>query len=212
MGGAVATRPAKLLHLLQELGERMNPRRLILAFVVVLVGAIPLVASGPLGIYGIVEKVVFEPNDQSPDRVQVWGAFAYVDGGVGQPLAVSAAKRGYMYFRLLPQAEGGSDQSIKLIRNEWADLKSVAGTGQAVGFGKWGYIGGFGELQPDASAQRPPYILERAPGNPRTDLRVRPGSETPTAPALYQTDSGVVKLSEAGSHAAIVKQLKAALR
>lgn len=42
----------------------------------------------------------------------------------------------------------------------------------------------------------PPYILERAPG---------------TGPALYQTDSGIVKLSETGSHAAIVKQLKDAL-
>jgi hypothetical protein len=43
-------------------------------------------------------------------------------------------------------------------------------------------------------------------------LRVRPATETPSAPALYQTDSGVVKLSETGSHAAVVKQLKALLR
>lgn len=186
----------------------MTTRKLILACVVLLAGAVHLGASGPLGIYGIVEKVVFEPNEQSPERIQVWGAFAYVDGGVGQSLTVSAAIRGYLYFRL----EAGTDQSIKLIRNEWADLKSVAGTGQAVGFGRWGYIGGFGGLQPDRTSRNPPYILERAPGNPLTDLRVRPASEKAGMPALYQTDSGVVKLSESGSHAAIVKQLKAALR
>jgi hypothetical protein len=112
----------------------------------------------------------------------------------------------------LPAAEGGTGQSIKLIRTEWADLKSVAGTGQAVGFGRWGYIGRFGGLQPDTTSRNPPYILERAPGNPLTDLRVRPASEAPGMPSLYQTDTGVVKLSESGSHAAIVKQLKSALR
>lgn len=184
----------------------MNPRKLVLVFVVLLVGAIQLGASGPLGIYGIVEKVVFEPNDKTPERVQVWGAFAYVETSVvGQSLTVSAAKRGYLYFRL-----GGASDTV--VRNEWADLKSVAGTGEAVGFGRWGYIGGFGGLQPDVTSRKPPYILERSPGNPLTDLRVRPAAEPPAGPALYQTDSGVVKLSESGSHAAIVKQLKAALR
>ena len=184
----------------------MKPGRLILAFVILLAGAAHLGASGPLGIYGIVEKVVFEPNEQSPERVQVWGSFAYVDGGVGSSLAVSAPLRGYLYFRL-----GGAADA--LVRNEWTDLKSVAGTGQAVGFGRWGYIGGFAGLQPDAASRTPPYILERSgPNSARsTDLRVRPATETPTAPALYQTDSGVVKLSESGSHAGVVKQLKAAL-
>ena len=31
-------------------------------------------SSGMLGIYGIVEKVVFEPNEQVPDRVQLRAA------------------------------------------------------------------------------------------------------------------------------------------
>src|SRR5687768_10357820 len=86
-------------------GECMSSRKLILAFVVLVVGAVHLGASGPLGIYGIVEKVVFEPNEQSPERIQVWGAFAYVDGGVGSSLTVSAPKRGYLYFRLGSSAD-----------------------------------------------------------------------------------------------------------
>ena len=84
-------------------GKRMTPRKVILALMVVLTGAAHLGASGPLGIYGIVEKVVFEPNEQAPERIQVWGAFAYVEGGVGQSsLTVSKPVRGYLYFRLLP--------------------------------------------------------------------------------------------------------------
>src|SRR5687767_15768849 len=101
----------------------MTTRKLILAFVVLLAGAVNLGASGPLGIYGIVEKVVFEPNEQSPERIQVWGAFAYVETSVvGQSLTVSKPVRGYLYFRL-----GASSDA--LVRNEWADLKAVAGTG-----------------------------------------------------------------------------------
>ena len=163
-------------------------------------------ASGPLGIYGIIDRVVFEPDEHTPDRVQVWGAFAYVDRGRTPQL--SPAKRGYLYFRLPTLGE-----SAETVRHEWADLKALAGTGQAVGFGTWGYIGAFEGLRPDARATLPPYILERRiQGGEQTDLRVRPPSEPPAAPAAYQTNAGVVRLSTTGSHAAIVKQLRAALQ
>ena len=65
--------------------------------VIFFLAAARLFASGPIGIYGIVEKVVFEPNERSPERIQVWGAFAYVDGGANSGLGVSAVKRGYLY-------------------------------------------------------------------------------------------------------------------
>lgn len=184
---------------------RLEP---VVASLVFVVGTAWLVASGPIGVYGIVEKVVFEPSASAPDRIQVWGVFAYADIAVG-PSAFSAAKRGYMYFRL---PEGATPAAIETIKKEWADLQSVAGTGQAIAFGKWGYIGGFGGLQPDARPTMPHYILESSPGNPQTDLRVRPASETPAGPAQYQTNAGIVKLSDAGSHAAVVQQLKDALK
>jgi hypothetical protein len=169
-----------------------------------------LTASGPIGIYGIVEKVVFEPTEQSPERIQVWGAFAYVDGGANSALAVSPVKRGYLYFKL-PPASVATARDVEAVKKEWADLKAVAGTGQAIGFGSWGYIGN--GLQPQVRGTMPPYILERAPGGgAQTDLRVRPASEAPTVPAAYQTEFGIVKLSDRGSHAAIVKQLKDSLK
>jgi hypothetical protein len=103
--------------------------------------------------------------------------------------------------------------SVRLVRTEWADLKAVAGTGQAVGFGRWGYIGGFDELHPTVHNYSPPYILESTPrGGTLTYLRVRPALERGAPAASYQTNMGVVKLSETGSHAAIVKQLRESLR
>ena len=190
----------------------MNTPGRVLVMLGLLVGAAQLIASGPLGIYGIVEKVVLEPDEKTPERIQVWGAFEYVDGA-SPSVTVSAAKRGYLYFRLPTGADGATNRSqVDVIRSEWADLKAVAGTGQAIGFGRWGYIGAFPGLQPDTRSNRPPYILERGHGNPQTDLRVRPASEAPGSPALYQTNAGIVKLREGGSHAAIVKQLQDALK
>lgn len=184
----------------------MRTARLVVAAAAAWLVAAPLSASGPLGIYGIVDKVVFEPGDQAPQRVQVWGAFAYVDGGDGG--SVSAARRGYLYFTL-PQRVAATPRQVELIRREWADLKAVAGTGQAVGFGRWGYVGWFGGLSPDTLNVGPPYALERAPqGGAQTDLRVRPASERPANPAAYETNTGVVKLTDGGSHAAIIKELR----
>ena len=171
-------------------------------------------ASGRIGFYGIIEKVVFEPNDTAPERIQLWGAFAYVDGGAAANTAVSPVKRGYLYFRLRSDIPGfTSDAQAEQRKKEWNDLKAVAGTGQAIGFGSWGYIAGFGGLQPDVIAAPPSFLYENKPsGGAQADLRVRPATEAPGNPATYQTETGIVKLSDAGSHAAIVQQLKDALK
>jgi hypothetical protein len=191
--------------------------RTIVTILSVLLLAPMLSASGPVGLYGIVEKVVFEPAESAPERVQVWGAFAYVDGGAsGRGLGVSKAARGYLYFKLpRPDARGATPQDAVNARREWSDLKAVSGTGQAIGFGSWGYIGAFEGLDPSASRNNPPYILQPGPAGgvnaEHADLRVRPASEPPASPAAYETDAGIVKITENG-HAAIIKQLRDALR
>jgi len=92
--------------------------------------AVTLWASDPVGVYGIVEKVVFEPNETSPQRVQVWGAFAVATKN--NPNDYQPAQRGYLYYTLTPGKED-------LAKREWNDLKSVAGTGQPVAFSvRWG--------------------------------------------------------------------------
>ena len=90
-----------------------------------LLGATPAFASDPVGIYALVEKVVTEPADGTPDRVQVWGVFALADRG--SPDDYAEPVYGYLYYN--------AQEKPDMARREWADLKSVAGTGQAVAFG-----------------------------------------------------------------------------
>ncbi len=82
--------------------------------------------SDPIGIFARVDKVVFEPNAEAPERIQVWGAFALASkqGGAYEPV-----QRGYLYYSLKPGKE-------EVCRKEWADLKAIAGTDQIVGIGR----------------------------------------------------------------------------
>jgi hypothetical protein len=94
------------------------------ALALVIAGTAIVVASDRIGVYAVIDKVVFEPNDQNPERVQVWGAFAVAtrkDRDNYDPV-----QRGYLYF----SAAG----SRPMTRAEWNDLKSVAGTRKVVGF------------------------------------------------------------------------------
>ena len=167
----------------------MKAARAILVLLVLVFAAADLIASGPVGIYGMIEKVIFEPNEKSPERIQVWGAFAFVDGGLSGPGVTSKPQRGYLYFTLPP---GNAQLAAK---TEWADLKAVAGAGQAIGFGNWGYTG--------------PFTFDGLAL--RTGVRVRPQSEAPASPDVYWTNAGIVKLNGQGNRAGIVKQLREAL-
>jgi hypothetical protein len=89
------------------------------------VGAARALASDPIGVYALVDKVVFEPNETNPERVQIRGAFAIAEG---YGYTYKKAERGYLYYKLNPDKPTAC-------RNEWADLKAVAGTGQIVAFG-----------------------------------------------------------------------------
>jgi hypothetical protein len=104
-------------------------RKFVLAMaiaVAVISGAQILRASDPVGIYAVIERVVFEPNENTPQRIQVWGAFSLSEGKLGD--FYQAPQRGYLYLTLPPGKE-------TVAKKEWADLKSMAGTNQGVGFG-----------------------------------------------------------------------------
>jgi hypothetical protein len=117
-------------------------------------------------------------------------------------------QHGYLYFKL-PE---GNEQAV--VKAEWSDLKGVAGTGQAVAFGNWGLVGNVKALTSrTADSRGVPYLVELTPGGGKqTDVRVRPASETPTNPGVYSTNAGVVKLSDQGNRAELVRQLKEALK
>jgi hypothetical protein len=89
-------------------------------------------ASGPIGVYALVDKVAFEPGADKPERIRISGVFMVAQETPDNSTVYSAPQRGYLYFEL---PKGNED----LARREWTDLKSVAGTRQVVGFGSsWG--------------------------------------------------------------------------
>lgn len=91
-------------------------------------GLVTAQASDFIGIYGVITKVVFEPNADHPQRVQVFGTFAVA--GAASGMVYLPAERGYLYFTL----DGLPADRQQGARDEWNDLKMVAGTGKAIGF------------------------------------------------------------------------------
>lgn len=55
-------------------------------------------ASDPTAVYARVDKVVLEPNTDSPQAIQVWGVFAMAKPDDRNDYLAPA--RGYLYFTL----------------------------------------------------------------------------------------------------------------
>jgi hypothetical protein len=116
-------------------------------------------ASGPVAVYALLDRVVYEPNDSAPTRVQLWGTFSVATAKYSSNYSTPA--KGYLYYKLESDAQA--------TRNAWADLKKVAGTGEVVGFG-----GGYAsneELGRVRAAGEKPKDPDSFPiGNPVTRL------------------------------------------
>ena len=110
----------------QPLARLGNPLKLLCAAALLAGAASAARASDPTGIYAFADRVVFEPSEAAPERIQVWGGFALAK--TENRNDYHDAQRGYLYFKLRP-----GDETV--CQKEWADLKSVAGTGQIVAFG-----------------------------------------------------------------------------
>lgn len=137
-------------------------------------------ASDPVGVYAMVERVVFEPSEAAPKSVQIWGVFT---PSVEPPRptykpeqAYGEVQKGYMYFTC------AADKAA-MCAAEWSDLKTVAGKMEAVGFStRWA----------------------------RSKARVRPATETPASPDVYESNVGVVKVGKYGDYPTLIAALKAA--
>src|SRR5829696_4759769 len=137
--------------------ERTIPMRLSTIGGLVLGGAcvftaVTLGASDFVGVYAVVDKVVLEPSEAAPERIQIRGAFALSDGKRGS--GYGAAERGYLYY----SCPAGQQA---LCRREWADLQSVAGKNTGVGFG--GRYVATGRIRKDDEKPASPdvYPIER---------------------------------------------------
>jgi hypothetical protein len=189
-----------------------------LTVLILLLATSALQASGLVGIYAIVSKVVLEPNDRAPERIQIWGAFTLVDGGTGRGGKTLTPQRGYMYFSLPGTGNFGTDNrgQKEAALKEWADFKAIAGTGQAVAFGRFGYIGAFADELISKPAENPPVVLMGGdPANfngSHSKNPIRRETTTPASPDAYPMNMGLSKLSGTGNLAAVVNQLQQALK
>jgi hypothetical protein len=98
---------------------------ILLAALFVMVGT-SVRASDPIGVFAKIDKVVLEPNDSAPERVQLFGTFCLADRKDRD--SYLPPQKGYLYCKL-------PAEKPEVARKEWSDLKSVAGTGDIIGFG-----------------------------------------------------------------------------
>jgi hypothetical protein len=109
-------------------------------------------ASDPVGIYALVDKVVFEPSSGPAERARIWGAFCLATRRSDE---YAPPQRGYLYVTTPRGKEADC-------RKEWADLKRVAGTDQVIA------LGSRYESKVTVHRPRPPF----QPSKPVDEVRV----------------------------------------
>ena len=126
-------------------------------------------ASGPLGVYALVDKVTLEPNAEKPERIRISGVFIAAKETPDNSTVYGEPQRGYLYLAL-PRGEADlarQELNDALARREWSDLKSIAGTRQVVGFGASWF----------------------------NRVRVRKADEEAKTPDVYPMGNGLVKMN-----------------
>jgi hypothetical protein len=85
-------------------------------------------AGGPPPVCMTVDKVVLEPNADSPTRIQIWGTFSLLEESKSK---YQSPVQGYLYY----QAPAGNEPEC---RKEWAKLRDLADKKKIVSFGMCG--------------------------------------------------------------------------
>lgn len=106
----------------------------------------PAAVSDPSGIYALIEKVVFLPDEAKPERVQIHGAFAIALGEHGD--YYTSPRWGHISLR-------APDQKTEACIAQWRDLAQVAGTRQVVAFSSRYSQEGVRVLDAEAAAGTP---------------------------------------------------------
>lgn len=105
----------------------MNRLRWMVLLIILMGTALSRIAFakiGSVGIYAVIDKVILEPEGNSPERIRIFGTFII-------PIARSSGlhqhpQQGYLYY----QIPSGREDVVK----EWLELKKFAGTGKGIGF------------------------------------------------------------------------------
>jgi len=95
----------------------------------ILLGAAVVSAKeATIGIYGLIDRVTLDPDGAAPNTVKISGWFvAPVRMSSGE---YGAPQHGTLYLRLPPGQE-------YFARQDWEQLKKIAGSGRVVGFGQY---------------------------------------------------------------------------
>jgi hypothetical protein len=139
-------------------------------------------ASGPLAVFGVIDKVVAEPSAE-PTRVLLWGTFVTATTRPGEAVSYSKPAYGFLHYAIVARDE-------EQCRREWSDMQKHTGTGEVLGWGDVERGGDFGRVrrataskgEPDAFPISSGVVLMRADSNfpPARALRTTPA---PVAPA-----------------------------
>jgi hypothetical protein len=182
------------------------------SFLLLLIAINATSKGGTVDIYALIERVVLEPNDVAPERIQIWGAFAFDRPGdwnppTGRGYPPNQPRRGYLYFRL-PTVE----TEARAARSEWAELKTIAGTGQAIAFGRihLGYFGMMRNQHEGDFIDSNGFVFSAMAGE--ESVRIRKESAAPRDPVTYPSSAGIVKLTNTGNFGVLLAQLKEALQ
>jgi uncharacterized protein (TIGR03382 family) len=82
-------------------------------------------ASDPVGVYGLVNGVVLQPNATAPTHVQLFGWFALADKATSD---YTKPQAGYMYYAC-PSGDAAT------CAMEWADIQKIGAAGDCLGYG-----------------------------------------------------------------------------
>jgi hypothetical protein len=140
------------------------------------------VASDPVGVFAVVERVVLEPNEVEPERIQIWGWFELANR---TSRAYDEPRRGCLYYSI-------SDENHDACRKEWNDIAESAASGKCIAFGQryteLGKVRKFG----DAMTSPLPYPLASGLFELRDDSDYRPVKALTEIPLVVSPADGGV--------------------
>jgi hypothetical protein len=141
-------------------------------------------ASGPIGIYALIEKVTVE-GEKSDARVRIDGVFSLASKDVNNRLTYTAPQQGYLNL----QIEAGAEEAC---RREWADMQKLAGTGTVVGFGDSHEVRDFIHIRrASEKAEKPePFPLGNGMTKLRDDADFAPVKDILSFPVVVEPGDG----------------------
>ena len=102
----------------------MNRTATLTALMVAMAFSTEVKAGGPPPVCMVVDKIVLEPDEKAPTRIQVWGTFIFCKDNATYDAPVS----GYLYYT----ADKGKEEAC---RKEWAKLQKLAADKHIVALG-----------------------------------------------------------------------------